>query len=74
MTVDDRWQSRLSAARYKRDERIERARQEFIAVVMGAYKAGLSLGDIRLGTGLSVVTIREIIKKASLPSESPDED
>lgn len=74
MTVDDRWQNRLRSARQKRDLRIENARHEFTTVVMGAYKAGLSLGDIRLGTGLSVVTIREMIKKAGLPNDPPDED
>lgn len=63
MTSEDRWMSRLAEARRIRDERVANAQQEFRAVVTQAHRGGTTLSDIRIATGLSTATIREIVRK-----------
>jgi hypothetical protein len=58
----DRWLERLTAGKQRRDEEVAQSKREFVNLVRSAHKAGVTAVDIRLATGLSQVTIREIIK------------
>lgn len=64
MDATDRWMTRLEEGRKRRDDQIARARADFNNLVVGASKAGLTTVDIREATGLSQVTIREILRYA----------
>lgn len=55
---------RLAESRKRRDDQIQLARHEFNNVLVSASRAGVTAVDIRLATGLSLMTIRDILRRS----------